>query len=189
MGGIRIWPFCAPSVPRLCACWRAMPSRWMGCGMHTVVVVPNRSYLVCSVQRAGSWLLCQALQNTGVLGVPAEYFHPGDEAFWRHPWRAASEDAFLRALRQEPVTPNGVWGSKVMWNYFAAGVARLRAWPRLGLSPGTADPDVLAAASGQTSSAQATLSCCLARPWGGNTVTGQGVVRITIIAARACWSS
>ena len=108
MGGIRIWPFCAPSVPRLCACWRAMPSRWMGCGMHTVVVVPNRSYLVCSVQRAGSWL-CQALQNTGVLGVPAEYFHSGDEAFWRHPWRAASEDAFLRALRQEPVTPNGVW--------------------------------------------------------------------------------
>jgi LPS sulfotransferase NodH len=51
--------------------------------MHTVVVVPNSSSLVCSVQRAGSWLLCHALQDTGVLGVLAEYFHPGDEAFWR----------------------------------------------------------------------------------------------------------
>jgi hypothetical protein len=33
----------------------------------------------------------------------------------------------------------------MMWNYFAA-VTRLRVWPRLSLSPGTADPDVLAAA-------------------------------------------
>jgi LPS sulfotransferase NodH len=42
-----------------------------------VAVPPRRSYLICSVQRAGSWLLCHALQDTGALGVPAEYFHPG----------------------------------------------------------------------------------------------------------------
>ena len=106
----------------------------------------RRSYLVCSVQRAGSWLLCHALEDTGVLGSPAEYFHRGDEPFWRGRWGAASEDAFLRAVQREPVTPNGVWGAKMMWNYLADAVARLRAWPRLEAAAGAADPEVLAAA-------------------------------------------
>ncbi len=44
-------------------------------------VPPRRSYLICSVQRSGSWLLCHALQDAGVLGEPAEYFHRGDERF------------------------------------------------------------------------------------------------------------
>jgi LPS sulfotransferase NodH len=80
----------------LTAWWRTLP------------VPPRRSYLICSVQRAGSWLLSHALQDTGVLGIPAEHLHPGDEQFWRSRWGATSEDAFLRALRQEPATANGV---------------------------------------------------------------------------------
>jgi LPS sulfotransferase NodH len=103
-------------------------------------------YLICSVQRAGSWLLCHALEDTSMLGVPAEYFHRGDEPFWRGRWGASTEEEFLCALRERPVTANGVWGSKMMWNYFADSVARLRAWPPLGQLPGTTDPDVLAAA-------------------------------------------
>jgi trehalose 2-sulfotransferase len=110
------------------------------------VVTPCRSYLICSVQRAGGWLLCHALEDTGVLGGPAEYFHRGDEEFWRDRWAATTEDAFLQELRERPTTANGVWGSKMMWNYFAEALARLRAWPRLGLEPGVSDPDVLAAA-------------------------------------------
>jgi LPS sulfotransferase NodH len=109
-------------------------------------VVAWRSYLVCSVQRAGSWLLCHALEDTGALGRPAEYFHRGDEAFWRGRWGAASKDAFLDAVRREPVTTNGVWGAKMMWNYLADAVARLRAWPQLGVTADAADPEVLAAA-------------------------------------------
>jgi LPS sulfotransferase NodH len=109
-------------------------------------VAVRRSYLVCSVQRTGSWLLCHALEDTGVLGVPAEYFHRGDEQFWRDQWGAAGEDAFLRAVQREPVTANGVWGSKMMWNYLADVVARLRAWPRLDVAADAADPEVLAAA-------------------------------------------
>ena len=105
-----------------------------------------RSCLICSVQRAGSWLLCHALEDTGLLGCPAEYFHRGDEEFWRGWWGAADEDAFLRAVRDKPVTPNGVWASKMMQNYLADAVARLRAWPPLGLAPGTPDPAVLTAA-------------------------------------------
>jgi hypothetical protein len=70
-----------------------------------------RSYLVCGGQRTGSWLLCHALQDTGVLGVPAEYFHRGDEQFWTDRWGAADEDSFLRAVQAQPVTANGVRGS------------------------------------------------------------------------------
>jgi len=109
-------------------------------------VVSSRSYLVCSVQRAGSWLLCHALEDTGVLGRPAEYFHRGDEPFWRGRWGAAGADAFLRAVQREPVTPNGAWGGKMMWNYLADAVTRLRAWPQLDLTADAADPEVLAAA-------------------------------------------
>lgn len=117
------------------------PGRW-----HTVAVPPCQSNLICSVQRAGSWLLCHALQDTGVLGIPAEYFHRGDEQFWRGQWMTTTEDEFLQALRERPATANGVWGSKMMWNYFGDTLARLRAWPRLGLGLGAADPGVLAAA-------------------------------------------
>ena len=109
-------------------------------------MVTAARYLICSVQRTGSWLLCHALEDTGVLGVPAEYFHRGDEQFWRGRWEAVTEEAFLQALRERPATANGVWGSKMMWNYFADALARLRAWPRLSLPSDAADPDVLAAA-------------------------------------------
>jgi trehalose 2-sulfotransferase len=98
------------------------------------------------VQRSGSWLLCHALQDTGVLGYPAEYFHRGDEQFWRRRWGAADDDAFLRAVQRMPVTVNGVWASKMMWNYFTDSVSRLRAWPRLELAPDATDSTVLATA-------------------------------------------
>ena len=90
--------------------------------------------------------MCHALQDTGVLGMPAEYFHRGDEQFWRAQWKTATEDGFLSALRERPVTANGVWGSKMMWNYFDGALARLRAWPRLAVGPGASDPEVLVAA-------------------------------------------
>jgi len=103
----------------------------------------RRSCLVCSVQRAGSWLLAHGVQDTGVLGCPAEYFHRGDEPFWRGRWGAADEDAFLRAVQDKPVTANGVWASKMMQNYLADAVARLRAWPQLRLADGASDRAVL----------------------------------------------
>jgi len=124
--------------------WPAITTGWFF-PCHTFAVAAS-PYLICSVQRSGSWLLCHALQDTGVLGVPAEYFHRGDEEFWRGRWGATTEEAFLQALRDQPVSANGVWGSKMMWNYFADALTRLRAWPHLGLASDAADPDVLAAA-------------------------------------------
>ena len=112
---------------------------------HTPMVAASR-YLICTVQRSGSWLLCHALEDTGVLGVPAEYFHRGDEPFWRGRWGVTTEEAFLEALCERPATANSVWGSKMMWNYFTDALTRLRAWPHLDLSSNVSDPDVMAAA-------------------------------------------
>jgi LPS sulfotransferase NodH len=33
---------------------------------------PHISYAICAVQRSGSFLLCEALKNTGLAGVPYE---------------------------------------------------------------------------------------------------------------------
>jgi LPS sulfotransferase NodH len=51
----------------------------------------------------------------------------------------------LQAVQDKPVTANGVWASKMMQNYLADAVARLRAWPRLGAAPGVTDRAVLEA--------------------------------------------
>jgi trehalose 2-sulfotransferase len=38
------------------------------------VVVPEASYLICATPRSGSTLLCDALEDTGIAGRPAEHF-------------------------------------------------------------------------------------------------------------------
>ncbi|MBA2364790.1 MAG: hypothetical protein H0V86_14810, partial [Chloroflexia bacterium] len=40
---------------------------------------PHTSYLICGTPRSGSFLLCEALKNTGLAGMPEEYFWRGDE--------------------------------------------------------------------------------------------------------------
>ena len=46
----------------------------------------NTSYLICATPRSGSFLLCEALKNTGIAGNPEEYFWRGDEPFWKERW-------------------------------------------------------------------------------------------------------
>src|SRR4051812_40994185 len=38
------------------------------------MALPRVSYLVCATPRSGSTLLCRALAQTGVAGIPEEYF-------------------------------------------------------------------------------------------------------------------
>jgi LPS sulfotransferase NodH len=37
-------------------------------------VEPVRSYVICCVQRTGSWLLAHTLADTGYAGRPSDYF-------------------------------------------------------------------------------------------------------------------
>lgn len=110
---------------------------------ETSDAVKPSAYLVCAVQRSGSWFLCHALEDTGMLGYPAEYFNPGDEAAWRQRWAASTEDEFLVSLVEKPRTPNGVWGSKLMSNQLDDALTRFCSWPALKASSSDSDRDVL----------------------------------------------
>lgn len=89
------------------------------------------AYLVCAVQRSGSSLLCEALKSTGVAGVPEEYFLDAqfENGAWARSHAVTTRDAYLDLVKRTGTTPNGVFGGKMMWNYFAPVVAALNALP------------------------------------------------------------
>jgi LPS sulfotransferase NodH len=73
---------------------------------------PHVSYIVCSLPRSGSSLLCDVLAGTELAGAPTEYFDRNQlEAFERE-WGVAGIDEYLEALRAKKTSPNGVFGLK-----------------------------------------------------------------------------
>jgi trehalose 2-sulfotransferase len=99
-------------------------------------VDPTRSYVICCVQRTGSWLLAHALADTGYAGRPSDYFDESERENRAREWGlpAGSRAPYVRAVWDHATTPNGVLGSKLMWNDFD----RLRSSlsPPLGTDPG-----------------------------------------------------
>ena len=113
------------------------------------------SYLVCATQRSGSTLLCELLKGTEVAGVPDEFFEacappvclvslastsrsrPGRH---RRPLGADRSGrpelpgefaGWFSYVLQRGTTRNGVFGAKMMWNYFDDFRARIAALPGL----------------------------------------------------------
>jgi trehalose 2-sulfotransferase len=116
---------------------------------------PRLAYFVCATPRSGSSLLCTSLAGTGVAGKPEEYFerlrHSGLPREPREYFDGVEPDvlALLPQTRTgdpadgdlarelpryvaEGTTPNGVFGSKLMWGYFGDVLARLDATPENG---------------------------------------------------------
>lgn len=87
---------------------------------------PRTSYLVCGTPRSGSSLLCEALKNTGLAGVPEEYFWRDDEPSWSERWGVSSYADYVCAAMAHGTTPNGVFGTKVMWGYMDDFLDKLR---------------------------------------------------------------
>ena len=87
---------------------------------ETEFVDPTRSYLICCVQRTGSWLLAHALADTGWAGRPSDYFDDAERERWTLEWELPTGDlaTYVRAVQNHATTPNGVLGSKMMWNDF-----------------------------------------------------------------------
>jgi trehalose 2-sulfotransferase len=87
---------------------------------QTLVVEPVRSYVICCVQRTGSWLLAHTLADTGYAGRPSDYFGDEEQEPNTREWGLQDGDlaAYIRAVRDRATTPNGVFGSKMMWNVF-----------------------------------------------------------------------
>jgi LPS sulfotransferase NodH len=78
---------------------------------------PEVSYVIASIQRSGTHLLCSILRSTGVAGSPAEHFlcKPGET--WEKRWGAPSRLAYVEnVLRQN--TAAGVFGTVIMASYF-----------------------------------------------------------------------
>jgi LPS sulfotransferase NodH len=76
------------------------------------------SYMVCSVPRSGSSLLCELLGGTGVAGAPAEFLHPDKMAALQERWGVQTIDAYLRELLARKTSPNGVFGIKAHWGQY-----------------------------------------------------------------------
>jgi LPS sulfotransferase NodH len=83
-------------------------------------VKPARSYVICCVQRTGSWLLAHTLADTGYAGRPSDYFDEEERKTRTREWGLPSGDLapYIAAVREHATTPNGVLGSKLMWNDF-----------------------------------------------------------------------
>jgi trehalose 2-sulfotransferase len=103
----------------------------------------TRSYLICTVQRAGSNLLCQRLRRTGLAGAPYEVFAPVPLATHSELWDVSSFSEYLEQFRKKTASPNGAVGAKVMWDQLEPGVRMLR--DEAGYR-GVRDDDVLEAA-------------------------------------------
>ena len=67
---------------------------------------------------AGSRL--STLADTGYAGRPSDYFGDEEQENNTREWGLLSGDltAYVRAVRDKAATPNGVLGSKLMWNNF-----------------------------------------------------------------------
>jgi LPS sulfotransferase NodH len=84
------------------------------------------------VQRSGSFLLCEALKNTGLAGFPEEYFLPGEgweDGAWARQNGVLTRNDYLRFVFDKGTSPNGVFGTKIMWNYFQDMLERLHELP------------------------------------------------------------
>lgn len=101
------------------------------------------SYLVCATQRSGSTLLCELLKGTEVAGVPDEFFeglrktgHPRQPREYfeleeyadiaqrlaptelGQPEQPGDFEGWFPYVLQRGTGINGVFGAKMMWNYF-----------------------------------------------------------------------
>jgi LPS sulfotransferase NodH len=94
-----------------------------------VLMSPQRSilsYIICATPRTGSYLLCEALQNTGVAGRPTEYLAPFYEKYWAPRWETeGSFPAYLDKIKETGTGANGVFGLKVHLHQFRAFLIRI----------------------------------------------------------------
>jgi len=76
------------------------------------------SYVVASVQRSGTHLLCSILRSTGIAGSPEEYFLSKPGETWEKRWGTPSREAYVQHILRQNTAANGVFGAVVMWSYF-----------------------------------------------------------------------
>jgi LPS sulfotransferase NodH len=97
---------------------------------------PILSYAIVGVQRSGTTLLCESLKNTGIAGVPGEYFLSWENGSWAQEHFVSTRREFIKLIIEKGTTPNGVFGINIMWNTFSEEtVPRLRELPEFNRVP------------------------------------------------------
>jgi trehalose 2-sulfotransferase len=76
------------------------------------------SYIVASVQRSGTHLLCSILRSTGMAGSPEEHFLSKPGETWEKRWGTPSRVAYVQHVLRQNTAADGVFGTIVMWSYF-----------------------------------------------------------------------
>lgn len=78
------------------------------------------SYLIATTVRSGSWMLCSALEQTGVAGRPVEYF---GQSLWENIMNNKTllglmdTRDFMDRMIEASTTDNGVFGTKLPANH------------------------------------------------------------------------
>lgn len=88
---------------------------------------PKISYVICATPRSGSHFLGEALQSTGLAGVPDEYFHNDDQGRLQNQTGHIAQhhgqmtlDEFSDFVLEFGSTPNGVFGVTIHPKHFAS---------------------------------------------------------------------
>jgi trehalose 2-sulfotransferase len=85
---------------------------------YVLTMNPAISYVIASIPRSGTHLLCSILQNTGVAGSPAEHFLSKPGETWEQRWGTSSRVAYVEHVLRQSTAADGVFGTVIMWNYF-----------------------------------------------------------------------
>jgi len=90
------------------------------------MTLPSSSCIVMGLPRAGTSLLCNLLERTGVAGRPNEYLWRDEEGKLFEGWRVEGDESYLNRIIDLGTTPNGVFGLKLMWTYLDDAIGFLR---------------------------------------------------------------
>jgi LPS sulfotransferase NodH len=76
-----------------------------------------RAVVICSAPRTGSYLLSEALESTGCLGVPREYFdeHQNKAKWWIDRLKITNDADYFEKVIAHGSTSNGIFGLKIHW--------------------------------------------------------------------------
>jgi LPS sulfotransferase NodH len=83
----------------------------------------RRTYMVASVPRSGSHLLCSLLNACEDLGSPFEYLNPGRLAQWEEKTGQTGLVAMLNGLFSTRTSPSGWFGIKAHWDDFESAMS------------------------------------------------------------------
>jgi LPS sulfotransferase NodH len=82
---------------------------------------PRTHYILCCAPRVGSWLLCDLLEGSDAMGVPAEYFNTRlglletARRFGLADDQSVAMTPYAEMLKRRRTTPNGVFGMKLQY--------------------------------------------------------------------------